>query len=780
MLSHPRSSLQDRHRRHRRQISTPTLLEAGKVPNLPTPALQRFQTHRRGQSLDQRSPCAKQFQAARNGVDSATRIATNGTVYHHPQMFQELQQQHQQQVPDSQLPVLQHSTRMALIAESQAFSQEDLQALAHRSDKNACMSPHIVQVGSNFSEVQSLKLALDRIQQQQFSCGNVVDRQSLDNGSWSYYQQNNLAALQQQASDISKVQQPRTPALQTNDRKIFDKCNSPKLGQWLMNSDYRPITPATTPFRLSVDLSQCSEAIKSQPVKDQYLSIPGQTHPLYMQRAKSLEGVTGTTFTQQSIEIPSPPNTASFDIDTFDIFDYQQASSVDNSEPHSQNSASSSSTAPTFPSMSEPSNTQSAEESNKAQKLPILPISSRRGSSQKTSNTPSGTMSPTKPKLSPRVASIGSLNLDSRVQASIKETGITIDEIASFIHGPDPEDGKWVCLHTGCGRRFGRKENIKSHVQTHLGDRQYKCDHCNKCFVRGHDLKRHAKIHTGDKPYECLCGNVFARHDALTRHRQRGMCIGGYKGIVRKTTKRGRPRKHRPEMGERQNKAAKTHEKVAAKSSSVSGSDTSRNSPPSDTFKDMHIRGSSPPQQTAPVFQMPDYSLPPAGLDITPPASPGYNTGSELSSDWSYRSLSPTTEDEKVSQPLSDKILAGSGLPFGTGVHPNNDTTNSDALLSPRNAPTLTDSSTVSDLDIFISQDPTTLTKDGLQYFNDPDMVEFPNYSATSTFGEGIDLFPGKGISTSLSLNDDDFFSLQFHADEQPSDVFTRDFSWID
>lgn len=226
MLSHPRSSLQERHRRHRRQISTPTLLEAGRVPNLPTPALQRFQTHRRGQSLDQRSPCAKQFQAAQNGIDSATQIATNGTVYHHPQMLQELRRQHQQQVPDSQLPVPQHSTRMALIAESQAFSQEDLQALAHRSDKNgpnmACMSPHIVQVGNNFSEVQPLKLALDRIQQQQFSCGNVVDRQSLDNGSWGFYQRNNLAALQQQASDISKVQQPRTPALQTNDRKIFN------------------------------------------------------------------------------------------------------------------------------------------------------------------------------------------------------------------------------------------------------------------------------------------------------------------------------------------------------------------------------------------------------------------------------------------------------------------------------------------------------------------------------------------------------------------------------
>lgn len=124
-----------------------------------------------------------------------------------------------------------------------------------------------------------------------------------------------------------------------------------------------------------------------------------------------------------------------------------------------------------------------------------------------------------------------------------KATGITSEEISNFISGPDSTDGKWLCLYPGCNKRFGRKENIKSHVQTHLGDRQYKCHVCKKCFVRQHDLKRHSKIHTGVKPYPCLCGNSFARHDALTRHRQRGMCIGAFEGIVKKVVKRGRPRK---------------------------------------------------------------------------------------------------------------------------------------------------------------------------------------------------------------------------------------------
>ena len=109
----------------------------------------------------------------------------------------------------------------------------------------------------------------------------------------------------------------------------------------------------------------------------------------------------------------------------------------------------------------------------KAHKIPIFPVTPSH--KRMSSTTSTATSTPAKPKLSPRVASIDNLNLDDRVHASINQTGVTIDEIASYIHGPDSEDGKWVCIHPGCGRRFGRKENIKSHVQTHLGDRQFKC-----------------------------------------------------------------------------------------------------------------------------------------------------------------------------------------------------------------------------------------------------------------------------------------------------------------
>ncbi len=185
-----------------------------------------------------------------------------------------------------------------------------------------------------------------------------------------------------------------------------------------------------------------------------------------------------------------------------------------------------------------------------------------------------------------RSESICSINLEE----TITETGVTTDDIAIYIQGPDADDGKWLCLYPDCKKRFGRKENIKSHVQTHLGDRQFQCPHCKKCFVRQHDLKRHAKIHSGVKPYPCECGNSFARHDALTRHRQRGMCIGAFEGVVKKTVKRGRPRKNRPDNEERLNKSSRTRNKnkaVSSNSSTSGCSESGGGSPRSDEDDDV-------------------------------------------------------------------------------------------------------------------------------------------------------------------------------------------------
>lgn len=182
---------------------------------------------------------------------------------------------------------------------------------------------------------------------------------------------------------------------------------------------------------------------------------------------------------------------------------------------------------------------------------------------------------------SPQALSVEDLSLEG----VIEDTGIAPEEVQAYISEQDPTTHRWTCLYPDCKKDFGRRENIRSHVQTHLGDRQFKCIHCGKCFVRQHDLKRHAKIHSGDKPYKCPCGGGFARQDALTRHRQRGMCIGGFPNAVRREVRRGRPRKKRPNMDERVDKSFRTRKALQyASSSSSGGSPMEEMLSPADSF----------------------------------------------------------------------------------------------------------------------------------------------------------------------------------------------------
>ncbi|KAL9598780.1 MAG: hypothetical protein Q9219_004278 [cf. Caloplaca sp. 3 TL-2023] len=208
----------------------------------------------------------------------------------------------------------------------------------------------------------------------------------------------------------------------------------------------------------------------------------------------------------------------------------------------------------------------------------LLPTQATELSSSQSSHSIHAYPSSPKEKGHRRAQSAVSVDIDG----TNEETGITEDEISAYITGP-MQDSKYICTYEGCNKHFGRKENIRSHVQTHLGDRQWRCNHCNKRFVRQHDLKRHAKIHTGQKPHLCPCGNGFARHDALTRHRQRNTCIGGFgvaEGMPQSPSKRGRPKK-RPDMETRRDKAAKTRARATEKARASSPSESSSFSAPS-------------------------------------------------------------------------------------------------------------------------------------------------------------------------------------------------------
>ncbi|KAF9913299.1 hypothetical protein EC991_000061 [Linnemannia zychae] len=80
------------------------------------------------------------------------------------------------------------------------------------------------------------------------------------------------------------------------------------------------------------------------------------------------------------------------------------------------------------------------------------------------------------------------------------------------------------CTFEGCDKSFTRAFNLRSHVNTHNGERPHKCPEpgCDWDFVRRHDLDRHVKSkHLANKPYACnLCTSRFGRSDALQRHRR--------------------------------------------------------------------------------------------------------------------------------------------------------------------------------------------------------------------------------------------------------------------
>lgn len=332
---------------------------------------------------------------------------------------------------------------------------------------------------------------------------------------------------------------------------------------------------------------------------------------------------------------------------------------------------------------------------------------------------------------------IDDLDLDARVKASVRETGVSNDEINKYISGPDPKDGKWVCLWHDCENcRFGRKENIKSHVQTHLDDRPYKCDVCDKKFVRGHDLKRHLKTHTGKKPFACRCGASFARQDALTRHRQRDMCVGGYNGHTLKTTRRGRPpKKNRPDIETRQTKSTRTRQRVAEKTESLTP-----------------IKAEGALLQEAPVFASPKYAPSTSMSSFTPPTSPGASL-SEAPSPLPAGDSFPSQFDDDLLPPLSPPQMAHARYehaiaqfnPNMVGAPGSQEYLYSDPALSPphdmsspHTAPTLAESSVGSEIDFFMTQDPSEQVQ---EEFGNITTQALSNFSNTYSYVDSSD-FP--------------------------------------
>ena len=221
MLSHQHGTAQARFPTHRRQSSTPTAIEAARIPAVTALALHEFQkSHRRGQSLDQRPLHPQQFQAAPERL-APTNAAAYTTSHH---------LHYQPAAPD-------FSTLMtiSMLAQQAQFPRGNhLQSIDHLDTSPA--APNTANAENGGLESESLRLALSRIQQEQqfrqsgLPYGGV--QHALPSPTWRMRQQDNLAEFQHLASNghhevrrasiesnISQGTQPRAPVFRSNDSK---------------------------------------------------------------------------------------------------------------------------------------------------------------------------------------------------------------------------------------------------------------------------------------------------------------------------------------------------------------------------------------------------------------------------------------------------------------------------------------------------------------------------------------------------------------------------------
>ena len=695
--------------RHRRQISTPAPYE------VPTPAvMHQRRSHRRGQTVDYGSfsPQATIDRQYMPKTVSQLRDYFNeksGFPFQQRdvQQYQSYAQQPEQSYFTSGLPAQQPyqcQSQAPLGADCQAITQDQLQAIHTTSPVPSSIgAPALSRSVSDSSENTPLKLALHRMQQEQFS--SQQHQQFTDHTDWELFPRRNMPMVKNEqvtayAGPMDPVSvQPRAPSARIVSQistacKQFSSlfCST----DFNINADNSPLTPDSTPLKRSIDYSMYSDDRTA--CKSQSFSFPHTPATSEMQRTQSLQGVPRVSPLQMKQQMPSPANS------------------------------------PICSSFTEVADMPSPSSYGVTPQKHIVSAPSSTGRVKR--RAPSTVSSPIMPP-----AHDG--DLDARVKASVQETGVSTDEIAKYISGPDPKDGKWVCLFTDCLCRFGRKENIKSHVQTHLGDRQFKCDICEKHFVRGHDLKRHLKTHSGNKPFACACGASFARQDALTRHRQRDMCVGGFTGVVPKTTKRGRPpkkNKNRPDIDTRQAKSTRTRQRVAEKVTSIASAST------------------NPTLQDAPVFNSPNYAPSTAVSSFTPPTSPGETYYNISSPSQGYHSFDSKVEDDML--PLSPPQLAHARYEQAMAQYGSNlssqtysqESLYSDSALSPREmssphtAPTLAESSVGSEIDIFMTQDPSEDVREEFGNLANSGLPGFPTYQFVDTtdFAPASSFYPGK------------------------------------
>ncbi|KAI1768470.1 hypothetical protein GGR53DRAFT_478227 [Hypoxylon sp. FL1150] len=619
MLSNPpQGGLQARNRQHRRQNSTPTGFETTKIANHLSNMHQQHQqkraaqmSHRRGMSLDTRRQIHQQRQMQSPTVPtrqdfSTVSNATNNTGSITSQhVLREAQQQRRARpgpqqayanlATDENYLISPHGTPRTQSFEGQCFGNlpnpQDLQM--NLDMYNGAMNAAMKKNQESFPSNVSISQDFDQFPSSALSTPTFVNFHDSPTSGTGWTSEGETSSTARSSRRISNGIMDRVAKFETLGIEVPRPLTPPRQNA----TDYFPLTPMETPHDRTIKHSQQPQRFSDGYDESMEETVKPTRQSSNQRSRTTFDEMRQAAESQVSMPMPNRANTMPL-LETFNQASDPMAeflnmgpvgpnglridTSFDGLPPSSQalsaRSDLSEHTTPVTPHMSDfnaafsfnPGMVDVESDAPPSEGSFTAETPSHRGSSHRRNESMASMAS---------AASIASIDIEKTKTT----TGITMEDIHQFISGPDPRDNKWTCTFEDCNKKFGRKENIKSHVQTHLNDRQYMCPTCHKCFVRQHDLKRHAKIHTGIKPYPCECGNSFARHDALTRHKQRGMCIGAFDGVVRKVVKRGRPRKHRPDMDERKNKTLRTLRKnksVSSVSSQSGWSDSSAvNSP---------------------------------------------------------------------------------------------------------------------------------------------------------------------------------------------------------
>ncbi|XP_023939939.2 zinc finger protein 239-like [Bicyclus anynana] len=127
---------------------------------------------------------------------------------------------------------------------------------------------------------------------------------------------------------------------------------------------------------------------------------------------------------------------------------------------------------------------------------------------------------------------IGSKNNDSELKLSSKVICILDTEVTDVTQKVSAEDHtintsehrklsqKQQCFT--CGKLMSSRFRLKTHLATHIKEKQHSCTYCKKQFTIIENLNAHMRTHTGEKPYCCdTCGERFAQSSGLIVHKRK-------------------------------------------------------------------------------------------------------------------------------------------------------------------------------------------------------------------------------------------------------------------